>query len=316
VTTCWVVTDGKPGMENQCVGLAEAMGLVPIVKRVKLRFPWKQLSPSVLRIGNAWANAAGSDSLAPPWPDVLIATGRHSVASSLAVRAANPATFRIQIQDPGVSPSLFDMVVVPRHDRLRGDNVLVTKGALHRVTAAIVAEATARLGPQYLAAFAKRPVVAVLIGGTNGCYTMTAEATLTLADRLATLAADANLLVTASRRTGAANAAILRDRLAGLAVTLWDGSGENPYFAFLGLADAIVVTPDTVNMVCEACTTGKPVFIADLPGGSKKFDAFHRFLRDDGITRIFEGRLESWSYPPLADTALAAAEAWRRIRGY
>ena len=29
-TSCWVLTDGKPGMENQCLGLAEALGLDPI----------------------------------------------------------------------------------------------------------------------------------------------------------------------------------------------------------------------------------------------------------------------------------------------
>ncbi len=313
MTTCWVVTDGKPGMENQCVGLAEAMGLVPVVKRVRLRAPWKQLSPAVLRWGNAWANAAGSDPIAPPWPDVLIATGRQSVASSLAVRRAHPATFRVQIQDPGIPPSRFDLVVVPRHDRLRGPNVLVTRGALHRVTPAVTAAAAARLGPRW--AHLPRPLVAVLVGGNNGAYTMTAAAAAQLGDNLARLAREsgAGLLVTPSRRTGAANEAILRDCLAGLPAEIWDGSGENPYFAYLGLADAIVATPDSVNMVCEAATTGKPLYIADLPGGSRKFDAFHHGLRQDGVTRPFAGRLEHWTYAPLADTAAAAAEAWARI---
>ena len=32
--TCWVVTDGRPGMANQCLGLAEALGLEPIAKKV------------------------------------------------------------------------------------------------------------------------------------------------------------------------------------------------------------------------------------------------------------------------------------------
>jgi mitochondrial fission protein ELM1 len=313
--TCWVVTDGKPGMENQCVGLAEAMGLAPVIKRVRLRAPWKQLSPAILRWGNARANTADSDAVAPPWPDVLIATGRHSVASSLAVGRANPATFRIQIQDPGIPPGRFDLVVVPRHDRLRGANVLVTQGALHRVTAEVIAESARRLGPRW--AHLPRPLVAVLLGGSNGAYTMTEAAATDLGDKLARLARDggAGLLVTASRRTGAANEAIIRAKLAGLPAEFWDGSGENPYFAYLGLADAIVTTPDSVNMVCEAASTGKPVYVAPLPGGSRKFDAFHHGLLADGVTRPFEGRLEQWTYSPLADTALAAAEAWRRIGG-
>ena len=32
--TCWVVTDGKVGMEIQAIGLAEALGIEPVVKRI------------------------------------------------------------------------------------------------------------------------------------------------------------------------------------------------------------------------------------------------------------------------------------------
>src|SRR3546814_13124599 len=76
-------------------------------------------------------------------------------------------------------------------------------------------------------------------------------------------------MVTPSRRTGPDNEAILRARLAGLPAEIWDGEGENPYFAYLGLADAILVTADSVNMVCEAASTGKPVYVIDLDGGSE-----------------------------------------------
>lgn len=312
--SCWVVTDGKQGMVNQCLGLAAAMGLEPREKCVALRFPWRQLSPSILRVGNCRAMTSGSDRLGPPWPDVLIATGRHSVAASLCVRSASPSTFRIQIQAPGIRPSLFDMVVVPRHDRLRGDNVLVTRGALHRVTPEVTAAAAARLGAAWSAL--PHPRVAVLVGGSNGVYTLTPEAMATLAERLAALArSGVGLLVTASRRTGADNEAILRRALQGLPAAVWDGTGENPYFAFLGLADAIVTTADSVNMVTEAASTGKPVYVVDLPGRSRKFDDFHRFMREDGVTRPFEGRLEHWTYAPADDTARVAAEALRQLAG-
>ncbi|NTU76909.1 MAG: hypothetical protein HGA90_03730, partial [Alphaproteobacteria bacterium] len=57
----------------------------------------------------------------------------------------------------------------------------------------------------------------------------------------------------------------------------------------------------------EACSTGKPVQVIDLPGGSDKFRRFHQALRDDGMTRSFAGVLESWTYPPLNDMELVAA---------
>lgn len=304
--TAWVVSDGKPGMLNQCLGLAEALGAEIAVKQVRLRAPWRQLSPSILRIGNRWANTPDSDRLAPPWPDVMIATGRHSVASSLWVGSQNPATFRVQIQSPGVGPGNFDLVVVPRHDRLRGPNVMTCKGALHRVTPERLA-AEAGAWKERLA-WLPHPRIAVIVGGTNAVYRMTPAIAADLGDKLAGLAesAGAGLMVTASRRTGEEAEDILRRRLEGRPVAFWNNRGDNPYFAYLGLADAIVVTCDSVSMTSEAASTGKPVYVAMLDGGSPKFDAFHRALMDDGITRPFAGALEHWCYAPLDDTALAA----------
>src|SRR5580698_3060235 len=94
-TTCWVVTDGKSGMENQCLGLAEALQLAPIVKRVKLRSPWRQFAP-FLRYGLDMAFSRGGDPVEPPWPELLIATGRLSVPAALHIKRSNPSTFAIQ----------------------------------------------------------------------------------------------------------------------------------------------------------------------------------------------------------------------------
>ncbi|HYD70546.1 mitochondrial fission ELM1 family protein [Azospirillum sp.] len=311
--TCWVVSDGKPGMENQCIGLAEALGLTPVVKRVQLRSPWRELSP-FLRLGSRFAASPKGDPIQPPWPDLLIATGRQSIAPSLAARKLSRGrTFTVQIQDPQISPRHFDLVVVPRHDRLRGDNVLVTRGAVHRVTPAVLEAAAGRLGPRL--APLPRPRVAVLIGGNNAVYHLTPTIMGDVADKLAALARDrgAGLMVTPSRRTGADNEAILRARLAGLPAEVWDGSGENPYFAYLAMADAIVVTCDSVSMVSEACSTGKPVYVIEMEGGSAKFRAFHDGLYKDGITRPFTGALDSWTYPPLDDTERVADEVRRRM---
>jgi hypothetical protein len=300
-------------MENQCLGLAEALETTPLVKHVHLRFPWKQLSPHILRVGNRRALTAESDAIAPPWPELMIATGRHSVAASLAVREQHPATLRIQIQSPGISPAHFDLVVVPRHDRLRGDNVLVTRGALHRVTGRRLAAEAERWHARL--AHLPTPRVAVVVGGSNNAYRMTAKVAADLGDKLARMsrAHGAGLMVTPSRRTGAEAEAILRQRLAEVPALIWDGTGENPYFAYLGLADAIVVTADSVSMTSEACSTGKPVYVAELEGGTAKFAAFHRGLAEDGVTRPFTGALDRWTYPPLDDTACAAAEVLKRL---
>jgi len=308
--SCWIVTDGKAGMENQCLGLAEALGLAPIVKRVKLHSPWKQLSP-FLRHGLAYAHSDKGDPIAPPWPDLLIATGRASIPASLYARRASRAeggrgTFTVQLQNPVIDPSRFDLVVVPRHDGLTAPNVMTTRGALHRVSPEMLKLEGAKFASQI--AHLPLPRIAVLIGGSNSIYQLTPREMEPLAWQLAELpkALGGSLMVTPSRRTGEYNLAILQKALKDVPAYVWNGQGDNPYYGMLALADFIIVTCDSVNMASEACTTGKPVYVIDLPGGSDKFRRFHQSLRDDGLARAFADKLEAYSYPPLNDVQLVA----------
>lgn len=315
--TIWVVTDGKPGMENQCLGLAEALTEAgqptPVVKRIAPRFPWSALPPAFWLSPLSAPGPAG-DRLEPPWPDILIATGRQTVAPALAIKKASGGkTFCVQIQNPVTGRDRFDLLAIPAHDEVTGENVMVTRGALHRVTPQKLDSEAEKFAS--VLADLPRPLVAVLIGGSNGHYTMTETVTRKLAADLAGLCRrhGAGLAVTASRRTGEANAAILRDSLSTCPAHVWNGAGDNPYFGFLGIADAIVVTADSVSMVSEACATGKPVYVVELDGGSAKFARFHKGLRDAGITRAFDGNLESWTYEKPDDTAKVAAEVLRRL---
>jgi hypothetical protein len=310
---CWVVTDGKAGMEVQCLGLAEALGFEPRVKRIQVTKPWRWLPPRLVPDPLA-AIGPKRDPLAPPWPELLIASGRQTVAPSMAIRRASGGrTFTVQIQNPVVDPANFDVVVAPQHDRLTGPNVIETVGGLNRITEARLSAAAAQFGPAF--AHLPRPLIAVVLGGDNRVYRFTRAIARRLGEDLARLCRSegAGLLVTASRRTGPGTLALLRAALNGCAAEIWDGAGDNPYLGYLGLADAFVVTGDSVNMVCEAATTGKPVHVVELAGGSAKFARFHQALRRAGATRPFAGRLEHWSYQPLRDTETAAAEIRRRL---
>lgn len=309
----WVITDGKAGMESQCVGLAEALGIKPTIKRTRLRSPWRQLSPSILRDAPMRALSVRGDRLEPPWPDLLIASGRQSVLPSLLVgRESGGRTFRVQIQDPAIDPSRFDLIVVPRHDRLRGANVIVTRGALHRVNAARLDAARTQFAPRL--GSLPHPRIAVLIGGDNDVFRLTPEITTKLADDLLALSrGGATLMVTPSRRTGAGNEAILREKLAGVAGEIWDGRGENPYFGYLAHADAILVTEDSVNMVSEAAATGRPIHLIALSGGSPKFKRFRTSLEAEGVVRPFNGAIEHWSYPMADDMEAVAAAVTERL---
>jgi mitochondrial fission protein ELM1 len=299
--TCWALTEGFAGMESQCVGLAEALGLRCALKRVRRpRMPLKYLPPSL------WPNPlsrALEGVLAPPWPDVLISSGRGSVAAALAVRRASAGkTFNVHIQTPYVDSSRFDVVVIPQHDSLRGDNVLVTRTALHGVTKERLAEAAQRFNARF--SYLPRPLIAVLVGGSNKHQDCPPETMHRMADQLIAAARErcGSLAVTTSRRTGEENERILRERLRVVPLFFWDGIEENPYLGLLALADAIVVTSDSVSMVSEACATGKPVHVFNMGEKHRKLRQFHKTLMDDGVTRPFFGRVEKWSYDPPKET--------------
>ena len=86
-------------MENQGIGLAEAVGFVPEVKRVRARFPWTVL-PAGLWPFPFHAAAKRSDALTPPWPDILITCGRRSVPLSLAIRQESGGKNGLQFVAP------------------------------------------------------------------------------------------------------------------------------------------------------------------------------------------------------------------------
>ena len=300
----WVVSDGKPGMENQCLGLAEAVGARTTVKRIMVGKPWRWLSPWPVLT----PLSAVEPPLVPPWPRLVIASGRQSIGPALRIKAAANC-FTVQIQDPVAARDRFDLIVPPRHDKLSGPNVLPTRGALHRVTPARL-KAEAEMWRASLAHL-PRPLVAVLIGGANSAYRLGAAEMTTLAPQLRGLGA--GLAITPSRRTDPKAVEALKNGLKDAAAMIWDGQGENPYFGYLGLADHVLVTCDSVSMTSEALATAKPVHVIQLPGGNAKFNAFHDGLMADGLTRRFDGRLESWTYVPPDDTGMVAAEIRRRM---
>jgi uncharacterized protein len=310
--TVWAVHDGKIGMANQVLGLAEAVGFDVREKRLAIRSPWCHLAPQ-LWLNPLAALGADGDRLTPPWPDLLIACGRLAVAPARAVkRASGNRIFWVQVQDPRFARRDVDLIVAPTHDRTPGDNVVQTLGAVHRVTPVRLADGARRLAP--LLAHLPRPLLAVLLGGDNRVFRLTEARLAAFADQLTALAQRGfGLAITPSRRTGAIFQQLLRERLRDLPAFIWDGTGDNPFFGMLGLADAVLVTADSVSMVSEAAASGKPVHIVDLEGGSTKFARFHAAMRAAGITRPFTGSIEQWHYAPPDDTARAAAEIRRRL---
>jgi hypothetical protein len=309
----WIISDDKVGMEVQVRGVADALGLDYEHKQVepkgltRLLAPWS--SPSrTERLGEQ------GSLLAPPWPDIAIATGRLAIPYLRAVqRLAGPNTFTVVLQDPKTGPRTADLIWVPEHDRLRGPNVITTLTAPHSLSARL-AELRHAVPPEI--AELPAPRVAVILGGKNAVYKFSDEADERLAGSLASMVAlGCSFLITPSRRTHERLRSLVDAATQGAPRILWSGRGPNPYAQFLAHADLLVVTADSVNMTGEACATGRPVYVFQPDRGSPKFARFHEALMRHGATRPLPERLprlDTWSYAPLDSAAHIAAEIERR----
>jgi mitochondrial fission protein ELM1 len=120
-------------------------------------------------------------------------------------------------------------------------------------------------------------------------------------------------MVTFSRRTPPRARDVIARALADVPGWIWEGEGANPYFAFLGAADAFVVTEDSINMVAEAASTGKPIYIATVDGGQRRKRLFHADLERKGVIRPFTGDHAPWTYAPLRETERLADEVVRQL---
>lgn len=318
---CWVLTDGKAGDLAQCLGVAERLGLTPDERVVHPRAPWVWLMPHAWRLPLLGVDpretpGAAASPLQPPYPDLVIASGRRAATYLPALkRASRGRTFTVLLKDPRTSPAIADFVWVPDHDRMRGTNVLTTLLSPHRITPEALADL--RANPPERIASLPHPRVAVLIGGDSKDFRY-AEADIgRFREALGTLAAaGAGLMATPSRRTPPALAEAARATIEASGGWFWDGTGENPYRALLACADALVVPAESVNMVGEALATGKPVHVFRPTGRSRKIDQFLRGLDASGAIRPFMGVLESYTYPPMDATPDIGIELARRYQTF
>ncbi|HQT42692.1 MAG TPA: mitochondrial fission ELM1 family protein [Halothiobacillus sp.] len=303
----WLLTNDAVGLRNQAIGLAEHIGWPFELKLVNLTKPWRWLPGHWLPRAHTKLTPESSP-LQAPWPDMIISCGRLGAAAALGVkRATGGQVFTVHIQNPQMPHHLVDLIAPPRHDGLSGPNVINTRGALHHVTPEKIARAIAEQTSQHpdLPRIKQNQrVIGVLIGGSNATAILTPDKSRQLIALLITAASaqNAHLWITASRRTGNENIAAMRDAIGDSSHWFWDNTGENPYHAILGMADYLIVTGDSVSMVSEAASTGKPVYTLDFDGYSGRLNDFHRSLREEGVTRPFQGELAVWAYEPVNDT--------------
>ncbi len=264
----WVLLNHRAGENAQVVALAEALGWPFEIKRFTYR---KHVPYLLLGASLAGIRVDESDSLSPPWPDLIISASSRNepICRWIQKQAAKSGkeVRLVHIGRPWNPIARFDLVITTPQYRLpQRPNVLHNSTTLHRVTRGRLVQE----GKKWRAHLAHlpRPYVAVMIGGSSGPYVMDQKAARLLARQANALAKQVGgaLLVTTSARTpeGVMEAFAEEIQVPAHLFSWSQESSENPYYGYLALADQIIVTSDTVSMLTEACATRKPVHIFDL----------------------------------------------------
>lgn len=265
----WILSNHKPGHTTQSVGLAQALGFPYEIRPIG--FSWLSIFTDRI-LGRPLSDplADRSAQLTPPWPDLVIATGWHTVPVARWIRERSRGRTRlVQLGRKGGNVAdNFDAVVTCKHFRLPPHpRRIETAAPLSQVTAERL-EGAARRWPDLLAD-KPAPRIVALIGGSTHQHTLTPEAARDLGDQLRVFAerSGGSITVVNSRRTGdAATQAIEKAVGPHAHVHRWQPDAvENPYLGYLAAADVLVVTGDSESMIAEAAAAGKPMYICALP---------------------------------------------------
>ena len=236
-----VLSDGRPGHENQSVGLALALARRTGATHEIVRLDPK--SPILTRLRAATAGA----------PAQLVIAAGHRTHLPLWWAARRAGARSVVIMRPSLPSALFDLALIPRHDLAAGTEDtprrILTRGALNRVPETLPAKSASGL---------------VLLGGPSKHHGWDAAALAPLVARVIAARPDLAWTVADSRRTP-------EDFLAGLALPAnarrvpWRETTPGWLADELARAAVVWATEDSVSMVHEAVTARAATGVLPVP---------------------------------------------------
>jgi mitochondrial fission protein ELM1 len=314
----WIIIDDKPGNANQAIALAKAMNVKYEVKQLKYNF--LGFLPNWLKFNSLMGiDLDLSSPLSPPYPQLIISSGRKTAAVSNYIKKHSINSFVVHIMNPDMNFDNFDLICLPKHDEredyAKYNNIVYSMGALSYSDSSKINEDTMPKLPA--------PFVSLIIGGTtkNGDYSI--EELEWLSTKANSLAKNikASLLITTSRRTPIEVTDILRGKIT-VPHYFYDWHKmqniANPYPAFLKLSDYFITTGDSVSTCSEILATGKPLYIYRkdkvLYSKHKKFldnlshAGYIRYLSEEIL------QFANWTYAPLNEAERISNLIKERLR--
>jgi len=332
----WVLLGKGTGGNGQMLSLAQALGW-PFESKKLVHNPLNVVPNLLLGASKATVDSRRSSPLQAPWPDLVIGASRRSAPVALWIRKQSGGRTRLVHLLHAQTPlEQFDLIItLPQYRLPDRPNVLHNTGPLNLIDPASLDSARS----QWVGRLAElpRPYTALIVGGNSSSYVLDPATAARLGREASERAAGGSLLVTTSPRTPPESTDALFAAVDGPShLYRWKRDDpDNPYKGFLALADRFIVTVDSASLAIEACATGRPVEVFEWPRKGaptsghdddglgarayerllylglvkppRDFDAFHRALRERGLTTRLGDRSEPPPRRPLDDLEQAVA---------
>jgi mitochondrial fission protein ELM1 len=269
----WLLFGERRGDNAQVLALAEMLGWTYEIKQLRWQ-PNYNIDPADAGISLAGLDTRASDSLAAPWPDIVIGIGYRSAPVSRWIGQQAGRVINIRLGRPRTDLKPFDLVITtPQYGLPPAPNVRELPLPLVKADDAALVKAIAQWRPQFEQLPAPR--IAVLLGGPTQHTAFDDAVARNLARDLQAFAArtGGSLLITTSPRSPTGLKAILDPAITAPHFLFeFQAGADNPYLALLALSDAAIVTSDSASMIADAAAFARPLLVYELPwlGRSKK----------------------------------------------
>jgi mitochondrial fission protein ELM1 len=259
----WVLLSQHAGDNAQLLAMADALPWPYECKRIAVK-PRPYLLDALFGPLSPRSPIPG---LSEPWPDMVLSSGRRCAQVAQWIKQRSGGKTRLVHVGRAQAPLWrFDLVLsTPQYGLALNDNV-VDLPAPYMNPRSLNPPQLERWRQQF--ADLPRPWVAVLVGASSTPYCLdpSAGARLGAEAAAAVKALGGSILLSSSPRSSAKTLDAIRSAIdVPCFCYRFDDAQDNPYPAFLALADRFIVTGDSLSMLTEACMTGRPVAVFPLP---------------------------------------------------
>ena len=313
---CLIISDGSKGMENQSIAVSKLLNLNFKILKIKPNIFLKIFPKLAIYFDLFFLNEIKF--LNNFKFKYLITTGkRTSGYSILAKKIFGKKIINIHVQNPKINPINFDILLVPEHDKVSGKNVFKFEGALSFFNEKDILKSYSLI-KRKLDSF-KKPLIFLLIGGDNKRYKLNYSeyCRFLLEIKLAVQKVSGSLVVSTSRRTPEKVQIILKEMFStSKNFYLFNEEEKNFYPGILKVANYVLTTSDSINMISEIATSKVNLFVCHLRQEKNKMLEFNESFERKNYTKKFTGRLFNYNKNNLFQNNLIKKKVVSYIKKY